>query len=109
MNIDFFDSIGQKLNLGDLLKVQTKMNLGLTFYVKLQFSNGNLVPLSKFAFDRIIKIDKLPEDAIECSTKDFIYWMHPKTEIYLIDHNILEKWKMDTLYFEHNSFYKISE
>lgn len=111
MKLQIFDSNGTELNINDLLMIQDKRNDGLTFYTRLQVINGALYPLDKFCFDRIIKINELPGDCRHIPAKgtDPEYWMTPRAEIYLIESGKLEKWKHDSLFFESNSFYKVTE
>lgn len=113
MKIKIFDSIGNELNIGDLVQLQEERNGTLTFYTRIQVINGSLFPINKFCFDRMIKVDSIPSDCNHCEAKpenNFPeYWMHPKTELYLIENNHLNQWKMDKLMFDENLFMKIEE
>jgi len=119
MKVTLLDSEGTELQIGDLLQLQHKSNgymggttHGLTFYTRLQFIGDILYPLlNGFHFDRIIKVDTLPdiEDLKHCEAKNGQpeYWMHPKVEMHLIEEGKLDKWKMDNLMFSYNSFIKL--
>ena len=112
MKITLYDAVGNALEIGDLLHVQEKRNTGyLTFYVKLQIKNGSLYPFKGFSFDRVIKIDTLPNDVKHCEETEIFpeYWMHPKQELFCIEKGILEKWKYSAFLFEYNNFIKFSE
>ncbi len=121
MKVTLLDSEGAELQIGDLLLLQHKSNgymgsktVGLTFYTRLQFIGDKLYPLlDGFHFDRIIKIDSLPDisDLKHAEAKDGFpeYWMHPRAEMYLIEEGKLDKWKMDVLIMSYNNFIKLSE
>jgi len=109
MRLTIFDSEGTPLKVGDLVMIQEKRNDGLTFFSRIAIKCGRISPLDKFAFDRIVKIDKIPDECRHVTETDETpeYWMHPNTELRLINDDRLEKWKMDRLFFEHNAFYKV--
>jgi hypothetical protein len=121
MKVTLLDSEGTELQLGDLLLLQHKSNgymgsttHGLTFYTRLQFIGDKLYPLfNGFHFDRIIKIDSLPDipELRHSEAKDEFpeFWMYPKAEMYLIQEEKLDKWRMDNLMMSNNSFIKLSE
>ena len=110
MNIQIFDAVGVELQTGDTVMIQEKRNEGLTFYAKVQLLDGALWPFNKFAYDRIVKVDTLPADVkhIPAKEKTPEYWMHPRTELHMIEKNALDKWRLDVLTFENNNFYKLS-
>lgn len=113
MEIKIFDSLNNELKPGDKVMLQAERNGTLTFYTTIQIINNQIFPLNKFYFDRMIKVDSIPNDCKYAPAKtenNFPeYWMHPKIELMLIKENRLNKWKHDVLYFENNSFYKIFE
>lgn len=111
MKLRVFDSTNQELQLNDLVMIQDKRNGGLTFYSRVQLINKTLFPFNKFAFDRIVKIDAIPKGCKHVEAKNGMpeYWMNPKAELYLIETNQLEKWRMNVLMFERNSFIQIEE
>lgn len=111
MEIKIFDSEGTELQPGDLLQLQDKRNGTLTFYATLQVIDGQVFPFNTFSFDRAIKVIGLPAECKHCEAKDGKpeYWMHPQVELALIEEERLDKWRMDTLMFEHNKFFKVVE
>ena len=111
MKLQIFDTNNTELKIGDLVKIQHERNNTLTFYTRVQIIKGQIFPFNNFVFDRIIKIDSIPDDCKHAPAKNNFpeYWMHPKQELILIEEKRLDKWKWDSLMFEHNSFYQVSE
>lgn len=113
LTIEIKDSLGNILSIGDKVMLQEKRNGNLTFYTTIQVVNGQLYPINKFCFDRIVKVDSIPEDARYAPAKAEEnmpeYWMHPNIELYLIEENKLNKWRLDVLLFEHNNFITVKE
>jgi hypothetical protein len=113
MRLQIFDSNGTELKVGDKALMQQRTNEKLAFYATIQIIDGQLYPFNKFSYDRIIKVDKIPSDCsyspadIESGQPE--YWMHPATELYLIENERLEKWRMDIVFFEHNNFFKVTQ
>lgn len=109
MKLTIFDSEGTPLKVGDILKLQEKRNGTLTFYSTVQIIDGQLYPFNKFCFDRAIKVDSIPEDCKKTEAKEDLpeFWMHPKTELYLIEQGKMERWRMDNLMFENNKFFRV--
>lgn len=111
MKLQIFDSNGTELKVGDKVKLQEQRNGMLTFYTTIQVIDGQIFPLNKFCFDRMIKVDKIPTDCkyaqpdIERNFPE--YWMHPKMELELIEKDRLDKWRMEICSFEHNSFFRV--
>lgn len=112
MKLEIFDSIGTKLEINDLVKIQHERNGTLTFYTRVQIINGQIYPINKFSFDRIIKVDSIPTDCKYCQANienNFPeYWMHPAQELELIEKKRLDTWRMNVLSFENNHFMKVS-
>lgn len=108
IKIKIFDSEGTPVNIGDVLKIQHRSNVGLTFYAKAQIFNGGIFPFNFFAFDRIIKVENVPIECKHITGKEKApeYWMHPKTELYILENEGLEKWKLDVFMFERSSFFE---
>lgn len=120
MKLTILDSTGAQVNIGDLVQLQSKSNLhhgdktkGLTFWTRVKLIDGVIYPFNRgFSFDRIIKVDEIPEGEIHHAAENGDmpeYWMNPKTEMYLIENNILDRWRMDVLMFEYNNFFKVEE
>ena len=111
MKLQIFDSNSHEVQINDLVKIQHERNNTLTFYTRVQIIDGQIYPFNKFTFDRIIKVNSIPDGCNHAPAKnDFPeYWMHPKTELHLIEEKMLERWKWDALLFERNLFYKVSE
>lgn len=111
MTIEVYDSEGTLLKVGDKVKIQEKRNNGLTFYTTVQVINGQLFPFNKFCFDRIVKVDLIPEGCshspqnIENSFPE--YWMHPNEELHLVEADRLSSWRDHALRFEYNPFFKV--
>jgi hypothetical protein len=112
MKLEIFDSIGTKLEINDLVKIQHERNGTLTFYTRVQIINGQIYPINKFSFDRIIKVDSIPTDCKYCQPNienNFPeYWMHPSQELQLIKEKRLDTWRMNVLSFEYNHFMRVS-
>lgn len=112
MKLEIFDSVGVKLNVNDLVKIQHKRNGTLTFYTRVQIINGQIYPINKFSFDRIIKVDSIPDGCIHCkpnAERNFPeYWMTPNQELQLIKEEQLDKWNMYLVSFENNTFMKVT-
>lgn len=106
------DSTGTQLNIGDTVMLQHKRNENLTFYTTIQVKDGQIYPINKFCFDRMIKVDSIPEDCKHAPATDTIaeYWINTKTELYLIDSNQLGKWLCNYIAFERlNDFFEVIE
>lgn len=111
MKLKIFDTNGTELNIGDLVQIQEKRNDGLTFYSRVQVLNGQLYPFNKFAYDRIFKIDEIPSECKHCQANEKEntpeYWMKKEVEVKLVEEGRLEKWRMDSVIFERNTFYEV--
>lgn len=111
MKLKIFDTNGLELNIGSFVEIQhSGNNDGLTFYTSVQVIEGQLYPFNKFRHDRILKINEIPSDCIHCLAKGNLpeYWIKRNVELKLIEEKRLEKWKIDSLSFERNSFYEVS-
>lgn len=111
MKIKIFDSNGIELTIGDKVKLQKQRNGKLTFYTTIQIIDGQIFPFNRFCFDRMIKVDVIPAGCkykgADIETNSPEYWMHPDTELELIDKKKLDKWIMDVCSFEHNVFFEV--
>lgn len=110
MKLQIFDSIGIELFINDLVQIQSKRNGTLTFYAKVEIINGQLYPFNMFAYDRIVKVDKIPEDCKHAEAKNGLteYWMNPRIELKEIEEGRRDEWRMNVLTFENNNFYKVT-
>lgn len=108
MKARIFDSKGVELKVGDLVMIQQERNGNLAFFATVQVLNGRLFPMCNFSYDRIIKVEKLPE-GIKRVERDVVrgfpnYWMHPNVELRMIESEELDKWRMDALHIERSRF-----
>jgi len=113
MILKLFDTLGQELQLNDIVKIQSERNKGLTFYTRIKIIKGQIYPLNSFTFDRIIKINEIPKDAVyhplDINNRTPEYWMHPHQELDDIKKDIVDTWRMKSLLFDWNPFYKVYE
>ncbi len=111
MKIRIFDTNGTELKIGDLVQIQDKRNDGLTFYSTVQIINGQIYPFNKFVYDRIIKIDEIPSECNHCKANEKEnspeYWIKKNVEVKIIEEGRLDKWRMDCVLFDRNSFYEV--
>lgn len=109
MNIKIFDFNGVELKVGDLVKVKTKSNYD--FYTTIQVINGQLYPFNKFAYDIVLKADSLPVDFLHIEKTDKMpeYWISKTLKEKLEKENRIDKWRLDCVVFNNNSFYFITE
>jgi hypothetical protein len=112
MKLKIFDTNREELNIGDIVQVQEKRNCGLTFYTRVQIINGQLYPFNRFAYDRVFKVDEVPSDCKHCQANEKEnmpeYWMRNEVEVKLVEEGRLEKWRMDSVFFDRNSFYEVA-
>ena len=112
MKLKIFDTNRAELNIGDIVQVQEKRNDGLTFYTRVQIINGQLYPFNRFAYDRVFKVDEVPSDCKHCQANEKEnmpeYWMRNEVEVKLVEEGRLEKWRMDSVFFDRNSFYEVA-
>lgn len=110
MKLQIFDALGIELFINDLVQIQSKRNNTLTFYAKVQIINGQLYPFNMFSYDRIVKVEKVPQDCKHIEEKNGLteYWMNPKIELKEIEEGRRDAWRMNILTFENNKFYKVT-
>lgn len=108
INVRILDSIKQETNLWDIVQIQDKDNYRITFYAKVSILNGSIYPFNRFKFDRIIKVNSIPNGSNHCPASKNKnhpeYWINRDVELYIVDNLSLEKWRIDTLMIVHNSF-----
>ena len=109
MELQIFDTNGIELNVGDLVAIQQQRNNNLTFYSRVQIIDGQLYPFNKFCYDRIVKIDQVPEGCTHAQQKGNFpeYWINKKQELIMIDEGKLEKWILDSIVFDRSSFFRV--
>lgn len=113
MELHLFDTIGNEIKLGDMLKIGRNLRSGdtpLSFYARCQVVNNQLYPFNKFSFDWIVKVEDVPEGCVHCSEKqDFPeYWIDKKQYNNLVK-NDLQDWFLDQIRFTDSLFFKVSE
>ena len=106
IKIKLFDSVGTELNLGDFVKIQEHRNKSLTFYTKLEIYKRHLFPLQFFSYDRIIKIDELPEGVNPISDSPIPCWMGFES-LQEIEPERLDIWRLKALTFNENPFIEV--
>lgn len=78
--LELYDRKGVKLELGDIVKVSD--GRAYQFYAEVKYIPEKCViaPFHTFSFHSFEKIDKLPEDAIECNDPEYRIWYitHPE-------------------------------
>jgi len=111
MKIEIFDSLGNQLYIGNLVKIQHQYNGTLTFFARVEIVNGQIFPICNFMYDRIFKVDRIPENCNHVEARGNMpeYWVNRNVEIQLINDDLLDKWRMDALCVEHNSFIRVTE
>lgn len=90
------DSNGTDLNIGDI--VQVKNSRGTTFYSEVKYLEyeETITPFHSFAFHCIIKVDKVPDNAIKTDREErFNMWYCPdEKEVSEKDfHNYIMDWR----------------
>jgi hypothetical protein len=111
MKIQIFDSLGNELQIGDMVMLQDYRNYNLTFYTKIQVQNGRLYPLHFFCFNRIILVESIPNNCSYVAAKDNTpeYWIDRETALKQINEQQLKQWITDYVLFQNNNFIKIIE
>ncbi len=72
--LHLFDTKGERLSIGDIVKV--KGNTGSAFYTHVKFSekDQSITPFSTFCFHAIEKVSEIPEGAVLMKTSDGNHW-----------------------------------
>jgi hypothetical protein len=81
IQIKLFDRDKQELNFGDIVAISD--GHALKFYAEVQYMEADraISPFHTFSFHSVKKVDKVPDDAVECDEPRFKCWYAPKPEI----------------------------
>ena len=98
--LKLLDSLGNVIQLGDMLWVTHASNPKLQFYTRLWYDHENkrLQPYQGFHYDRIVKVDKAPNDAHHVPARDVTpeFWIVKKLwSTPNLDEKQLWKWWVD--------------
>lgn len=105
--IKLFDSIGQEINVGDILHVTSRSNKFLSFYVRVAIINGVLVPFNYFAYDRMEKVNTVPDGLKQTFDHGTDVWVNLWPENIPQDNKErFEKWYYESLIFQSNPLIK---
>ena len=80
--LELYDSKGNKLNLGDIVKISNGRNICFYAEVKYLEKENKITPFHTFSFHSFEKVDKLPENVIKSTEERYnIYFTHdPETD-----------------------------
>lgn len=78
--LELYDRKGQKLALGDIVKVSNSR--AFNFYVRLTYlpGEGIIAPFHTFSYSSVEKVDQLPCDAIKANDERYDVWHIPGEE-----------------------------
>jgi len=74
--LELYDSKGKKLELGDMVQINTEPSCNVTFFSEVKYLEKRqiIVPFHNFSFHTIEKIDKLPDKVKLSDNKGYNLW-----------------------------------
>jgi hypothetical protein len=78
--LELFDRLGQKLNLGDIVKVSNGKDFTFFAEVKYLVDEQIISPFHTFSFHSFEKVSEVPESAVKGSEKRYNIWYNPIPE-----------------------------
>jgi hypothetical protein len=75
--LELFDRLGQKLNLGDIVKVSNGKDFTFFAEVKYLAEEQIISPFHTFCFHSFEKVNEVPESAVKGSETRYKIWYNP--------------------------------
>ena len=78
--LELFDREGTKLNIGDYVAVSNSERF--TFYAEIKYliDEGIITPFHTFSFSSVVKVDKIPDNAIRSTEERYNIYYVPEEE-----------------------------
>ena len=78
--LELYDREGTKLNIGDYVAVSNSERF--TFYAEVKYlkDDGIITPFHTFSFSSVLKVDKLPDNAIKSTEERYNIYYIPEDE-----------------------------
>ena len=72
--LELYDRLGQKLNIGDIVKISDGRHFKFYAEVKYLADEECIAPFHTFSFHSFEKVDKVPENAIQSTEERYKIW-----------------------------------
>jgi len=79
--LELFDRKGNKLNLGDIVKVSNGRNFSFYAEVKYLEDEKLITPFHTFSFHSFEKVDSIPEHAVKSNEERYDIWYTHNPEL----------------------------
>lgn len=78
--LELFDRLGNKLNIGDIVKISNGREF--TFYAEVKYLTREriITPFHTFSFHSFEKVDKLPDNVTKSTEERYGIWFHHNPE-----------------------------
>lgn len=99
--LELYDRLGQKLNIGDIVKISDGHHFKFFAEVKYFSDEKTITPFGTFSFHSFEKVEKVPETAIQSTEERYKIWYENNPESDLkskeYDHYLLEWRHLESL------------